>query len=114
MISTAPIIIISDYSCYAPDEETAWSETFSRTLQTPTFRGLIAITQVLKSATEYGRAVNGRIPIAHIDSHIEESSMATHGKKSVNMRRNKKGKNRPAYKRYIYAYIQDLYNCQNT
>jgi hypothetical protein len=58
---------------------------------------------MLRSATDYIKEENGRVPITHIDyaciysynevvSHIKGSSMDTNGQKFFNIRRNKKSK----------------------
>jgi hypothetical protein len=70
---------------------------------------------MVKTALIYAKEESGRVPVLHIDhvydqiiSYLKSENPGSKNQKS-NKRKRKKGGNKRAYRKYIYARNQDLY-----
>jgi ribosomal protein S15P/S13E len=116
-----PEIVISDYSCQISEEETAWRDNFlqntidSHILPKDSTNETREIVHMLKTALTYAKEESGRVPMQHIDhvydqiiSYIKGENSGPQNQK-INKQKRRKGGNKRAYRRYIYARTQDLY-----
>jgi hypothetical protein len=116
-----PRISVSDYSCCISEREMAWRDNFlqstldSHTLLKDPTEETTEIIRMLNTALIYAKEESRRVPILHIDhvydqviSYLKGENPGLQNQRS-NKQKRKKGRNKRAYKRYIYARTQDLY-----